>query len=105
MQRLLLCLVQFECPTGLVDSLDGVFQRLSWVVPAVEVIRLSIRHLLIVNRNYPTALIIQNSLFYVIKILKRCFVSSQGISIAINCACAGVVREDHGQLDSITEQK
>lgn len=74
-------------------------RRLSGVVPAVEVIRLYISHLSIVNRNFPTEMIMQNSLLYVIKILKRCFVSSQGISIAINYACAGVVTEDHGQLD------
>lgn len=81
------------------NSLDGVSQRLSWIVSAVGGIRLFIRHSLIVNRNYPTEMIMRNGLLCVIRILKRCFVSSQDISIAINYAHAGVVTEGHGQQD------
>lgn len=50
-----------------------------------------IQTFLTVNRNFPAEMVMQNRLLHVIKILKRCFVPSQGISIGINHACAGVI--------------
>lgn len=50
-----------------------------------------IQTFLTVHRNFPAEMVMQYRLLHVIKIFKRCFVPSKGISVVINYACAGVI--------------